>query len=327
MKRREFITFLGGMAITSATAGRAQQSALPVIGFLSSRSPEESAYVLAAFHQGLREAGFVEGQNLTIAFRWAEGDYSRLPALASELVGLPVTLLFAAGGPPSALAAKAATSTIPIVFSAAGDPLGNGLVTSLARPGGNVTGMSTLTKGLAIKNVELMKEMVPTATSIAFLVNPNRQDAAKVSQDIQAAGNAASIQVSVLNASTDQQLETAFAQLAKWQGTPVVVYAEPFFDGRREKIVALAARYRIPASYGWREYVLAGGLMSYGASLTESYHQAAIYAGRILKGEKPGDLPIQEPHKFELLINMKAVRALRLSIPQSIVLRVDEVIE
>ena len=269
MRRREFITLLGGAAVVWSLSARAQQPTMPVIGFLSSRSPAESAYVIAAFYDGLREAGFVEGQNVVIAFRWAEGDYGRLPALASELVGLPVTLLFTAGGPPSAVAAKAATSTIPIVFSAAGDPVGNGLVASLARPGGNVTGMSTLTKGLATKSIELMKELVPTATSIAFLLNPNRPDAVSVSREIQVAANAVRIQVPVLNASTDQDLESAFAELSKRQGTPVVVYGDPFFDSRREKIVALSTLHKLPAAYAWREYALAGGLMSYGTSLTE----------------------------------------------------------
>ena len=222
---------------------------MPVIGFLSSRSPAESAYVLAAFHQGLREAGFVEGQNVVIAFRWAEGDYSRLPALASELVGLRVTLLFTAGGPPSALAAKAATSTIPIVFAGATDPVRHGLVTSLARPGGNVTGMSTLTSGLAPKSVELMKELMPTATVVACLMNRSRPDAVYLSQDAEAAARAVGIQVPVVNASTDQGLDAALAGLAKLRANALVVFGDPFFDSRREKIVALAARHAIPATY------------------------------------------------------------------------------
>jgi putative ABC transport system substrate-binding protein len=326
MRRREFIGLLGGVT-TWPLAARAQQPAMPVVGFLSSRSPAESAYVLAAFREGLREAGFVEGQNLVIAFRWAEGDYGRLPALASELVDLPVTLLLTAGGPPSALAAKAATSTIPIVFSGASDPVRNGLVTSLARPRGNVTGMSTLTPGLAAKSVELMKELVPTASVVACLINPSRLDAGYLSQEVQAAANVVGIQLPVLNASTEQELDAAFAELAKLRANALVVHGDPFFDSRREKIVALSAQHAIPATYAWREYVVAGGLMSYGTSLTDSYRQAALYVGRILKGEKPADLPVQEPRKFELVINLKTVKTLGLTIPQSILLRADEVIE
>ena len=325
MKRREFITLLGGAAAGWPLSVGAQQPTLPVIGFLSSRSPAESAYVLAAFRKGLGEAGFVEGQNFTIVFRWAEGDYARLPALASELVDLRVTLLFAAGG--TALAAKAATSTIPIVFSAVNDPVRNGLVTSLAQPGGNVTGMSVLTAGLAAKSVELLKELVPKATVIAILMNPISPNAAFLSQEAHAAASAVGIQVPVLNASTEQELEAAFADLARLRANALVVFGDPFFDSRRAKIVELSARHTIPVSYPWREYVLQGGLMSYGTSLTDAYRQAAIYAGRILKGENPANLPVQEPRKFELVINLNTAKALDLTFPQSIVLRADEVIE
>jgi putative ABC transport system substrate-binding protein len=326
VKRREFIALAGSAAVWPI-AVRAQQPAVPVIGFLSSRSPAESAYVLAAFRQGLREAGFVEGQNLVIAFRWADGDYGRLPALASELVGLRVTLLFTAGGPPPALAAKAATSTIPIVFSAASDPVRNGLVTSLARPGGNVTGMSTLTPELAAKSVELMKELMPTASVVAYLMNPTLTDAAHLSRETQAAASGVGVQVHVLNATTEQDLDGAFADLARLQANALVVHSDPFFDSRREKIVALSARHAIPAAYAWREYVLAGGLVSYGTSLTEAYRQAAIYAGRILKGEKPVDLPVQQPRKFELVFNLKTAKTLGLTVPPALLARADEVIE
>jgi putative ABC transport system substrate-binding protein len=300
---------------------------MPVIGFLSSRSPGESAGVVAAFREGLREIGFIEGQNLTIAFRWAEGRYDRLPALAAELTGLRVALLFAAGGPPSALAAKAATSTIPIVFSAASDPVRLGLVASLNRPGGNITGMSTLTTSLGAKGVELLKELVPKATVIAYLVNPSNPSSELEVKEAQAAAKALGIQLRVLKASTEDELDAAFAALVKLRADGLVIAGEPFFDSQRERIVGLAARHAVATSYAWRENVLAGGLMSYGNSLTESYRLAGIYAGRILKGEKPADLPVMQPTKFELVLNLKTAKALGLTIPQSLLVRTDEVIQ
>ena len=325
MKRREFITLLGGAIAWQQTA-RAQQ-AMPVIGFLSSRSPGESAGVVAAFRSGLRENGFVEGQNLAIAFRWAEGRYERLPALAAELVGLPVTLLFAAGGPPSALAAKAATSTIPIVFSASSDPVRLGLVPSLSRPGGNITGMSTLTTPLGAKGVALLKELLPKAAVVAYLVNPSNPSSALELKEALAAADTLGIQLRVLNASTEGELDAAFAALVKSRADALVVAGEPFFDSQRQRIVALAARHSIATSYAWRENVVAGGLMSYGNSLTESYRQAGIYAGRILKGEKPADLPVMQPTKFDLVLNLKTAKALGLTFPQSLLVRADEVIQ
>jgi putative ABC transport system substrate-binding protein len=326
MRRREFIAALGGAAVWPL-ATRAQQPVVPVIGFLSSRSPSESAGVVAAFRQGLREAGFVEGQNLAIAFRWAEGRYDRLPALAAELVGLQVAVLFAAGGPPSALAAKATTSTIPIVFSAASDPVRLGLVASLNRPGGNITGMSTLTTPLGVKGVELLKELVPTAAVMAYLVNPSNPSGALESKEALTAADALGIQLRVLNASTEGELDSAFSALVKLRADALVVAGEPFFDSQRERIVALAARYAVATSYAWRENVVAGGLMSYGNSLTASYRQAGIYAGRVLKGEKPADLPVMQPTKFELVINLKTAKALGLTVPPSLLARADEVIE
>jgi len=325
VKRREFITLLGGAIAWQQTA-RAQQ-AMPVIGFLSSRSPGESAGVVAAFRSGLRENGFVEGQNLAIAFRWAEGRYERLPALAAELVGLPVTLLFAAGGPPSALAAKAATSTIPIVFSASSDPVRLGLVPSLSRPGGNITGMSTLTTPLGAKGVALLKELLPKAAVVAYLVNPSNPSSALELKEALAAADTLGIQLRVLNASTEGELDAAFAALVKSRADGLVVAGEPFFDSQRQRIVALAARHSIATSYAWRENVVAGGLMSYGNSLTESYRQAGIYAGRILKGEKPADLPVMQPTKFDLVLNLKTAKALGLTFPQSLLVRADEVIQ
>jgi len=326
MKRREFITLLGGAAATWSVAARAQQ-AMPLIGFLSSRSPGESAGVVAAFRQGLTETGFVEGQNLTIAFRWAEGRYDRLPALAAELVSLRVAVLYAAGGPPSALAAKAATSAIPIVFSAASDPVGLGLVASLSRPGGNVTGMSLFASDLWAKNVELLKELVPTASVMAYLVNPSTPNVADYLKGAAEAASALGIDIHLLNASTEREIDEAFASLAKLRAGGLIVPNEPFLDSQRERITALAARYAVPALYNLREYVVAGGLASYGPSLPDSYRRAAMYAGRILKGEKPADLPVQVPTKFELVINLKTAKMLGLMVPPTLLARADEVIE
>jgi putative ABC transport system substrate-binding protein len=326
MKRREFITLLGGAAVTWPLPARAQQ-AMPLIGFLSSRSPGESAGVVAAFRQGLTETGFVEGQNLTIAFRWAEGRYDRLPALAAELVSLRVAVLYAAGGPPAALAAKAATSVIPIVFSAASDPVGLGLVASLSRPGGNVTGMSLFASDLWAKNVELLKELVPTASVMAYLVNPSTPNVASYLKGAADAAGALGIDIHILNASTEHELDEAFASLAKLRVGGLIVPNEPYLDSQRDRITALAARYAVPALYNLREYVVAGGLASYGPSLPDSYRRAAMYVGRILKGEKPADLPVQVPTKFEFVINLKTAKALGLIVPPTLLARADEVTE
>jgi putative tryptophan/tyrosine transport system substrate-binding protein len=326
MKRREFIAGLGGAAAWPMVA-RAQQAALPVIGFLSSRSPGESTGVVAAFQQGLREAGFVEGQNLAIAFRWAEGQYDRLPALAANLVDLQVALLFAAGGQPSALAAKAATTTIPIVFSAVNDPVELGLVASLNQPGGNVTGMSTVGSGLHAKSVQLLKELVPTAAVIVYLINPSNPAAAYYAKDALNAASTLNTEIKILKASTEQDLNVAFAALAQLKAGGLVVAGEPFFDSQRDRIVALAKWYAVPAIYTFREYVVAGGLMSYGASITDSYRRAGIYVSRVLKGEKPSDLPVQQPTKFEFVINLKTANSLGLTIPPTLLMLADEVIE
>jgi putative tryptophan/tyrosine transport system substrate-binding protein len=327
MKRREFITLLGGAAAIWPLSARAQQAAMPVVGFLSSRSPGESAGVVDGFYQGLREAGFVEGQNLAIAFRWAEGRYDRLPALAADLVGLRVAVLFAAGGPPSALAAKAATSTIPIVFSAVNDPDRLGLIASLNRPGGNITGMSTFNTPLGAKCIELLKEMVPTAAVMAFLLNPSLPTADFVSQEALAAARALGIELRMLSASKEGELDAAFANLERLRADGLVVSGYPFLDSQRDRVVDLAKRSAVPTIYAWRENVAAGGLMSYGTSLTDSYRRAGIYTGRILKGEKPGDLPVQQPTKFELVINLKTAKALGLTVPLSLLASADEVIE
>jgi putative ABC transport system substrate-binding protein len=327
MRRRDFIALICGSIAARPLAARAQQAALPVVGFLSSRSPNDSASVIDAFRQGLQETGFAEGQNVVIAFRWAEGAYDRLPELAAELVGLKVTILFAAGGPPAALAAKAATSTIPIVFSAVNDPDRLGLVASFNRPGGNVTGMSTVTSDIGAKSVELLRELVPKAAVIAYLVNPSNPTVEIYAKEATGAASALGVQVRVLNARTEGDLDNAVSALAGLGAAGLVVPGEPFFDSKRDKIVALAARYAVPAIYGFREYVTAGGLMSYGASLPDSYRRAGIYVGRIIKGEKPADLPVMQPSKFELVINLKTANALGLKVPQSLLVAADEVIE
>ena len=300
---------------------------MPMIGFLSSRSPGESAGVVAAFRQGLAETGFVEGQNLAIAFRWAEGHYDRLPGLAAELVALRVAVLFAAGGPPSALTAKAATSSIPVVFSAVNDPVRLGLVPSLNRPGGNVTGMSLLTAELIGKMAQLLKETVPAVTAIAYLVNPSSPSAELYAKEAPTMASALGIPIRVLNASTEQGLDEAFASLQKTGADALVVPAEPFFDSQRERIVALATRHAVPMVASLREYVVAGALMSYGASLPDSYRGAAIYVGRVLKGENPAELPVMQPTKFDLVINAKTAKTLGLQLPDRMLALADEVIE
>lgn len=308
-------------------AAAAQQGPIPLIGYLSSRSAGDSAGVLAAFFQGLREAGFVEGLNIQTAFRWADGHYDRLPALAADLVGLPVAAIFAAGGPASALAAKAKTSKIPIVFSAVTGPVELGLVARLNRPGGNVTGMSMFAENLWAKSAELLKQFVPNASVIAFLINPSSPSAEMYSKAAAEAASTLGVDVRVFGASTEKTLEEAFASLAKSKVGGVVVPNEPFLDSQRNRIVALAQHYVMPAIYSIREYVVAGGLLSYGPSLADSYRRAGIYLARVLKGEKPADLPVQQPTKFELFINLKTAKALGLAVPPSLLAFADEVIE
>jgi ABC-type uncharacterized transport system substrate-binding protein len=323
--RRKFIAALGGTAFAWPLAARTQP-AMPVIGFLSSRSPGESSGLVAAFHQGLREVGFIEGQNLAIAFRWAEGHYDRLAVLAVELVDLRVAAILAAGGSPSALAAKAATSAVPIVFSAVSAPVQLGLVASLNRPGGNLTGMGMFGSELWAKSVELLKELVPSVAVTAYLMNPS-SPSAEIYAEAAAAVGAQGLKVHVLNASTEQELHEAFAALIRLNAGGLIVPNEPFFDSQRHRIVELAARYAIPAIYGVREYVVDGGLLSYGASIPDSYRQAGIYVGRILKGEKPADLPVQQPTKFDLVINLRTAKTLGLEVPPTLVALADEVIE
>lgn len=326
MRRRDFIAGLAAATVVPVSM-RAQQSAIPFVGFLSSRSPGESEAVVAAFRKGLAESGFVAGQNIAIEYRWAEGRYDRLPQLAAELVNMRVAAILAAGGPPSALAAKEATATIPIVFSAADDPVGLGLVPSLSHPGGNVTGMSVFNATLSAKRLALLHEFVPAATTIAYLTNPANPSSHMEVDGLIEAVKASAAKVKFFDATNEQEIEAAFAEISAQHIGAVIVAGEPFFDSRRAFIVGLAAKLAIPASYGWRENVVMGGLLSYGTSITDSYRNAGIYCGRILKGEKPADLPVMQPTKFELTINLKTAKSLGLNVPPALLTGADEVIE
>jgi putative ABC transport system substrate-binding protein len=326
MRRRDLLFAAVGTAIGWTRALRAQQRAMPVIGFLGAGSPGPFVQNVAAIHQGMSETGYIQGQNVAIEYRWAEGHYDRLPALAVHLVRRNVDVIVTSG-PPSALAAKGATSAIPIVFVISGDPVAAGLVASFARPGGNLTGVSILTVELMPKRLELLSELVPRAKVIALLVNPNNPIADAIIRDVQEAARAKGLQLPIVKAGTESEIDAAFASLAQRHASALVVGADPFFYSRREQLVGLASRHAVPVIDQSREFAAAGGLMSYGTSLTDTWRHVGIYAGKILNGAKPADLPVEQPTKFELVVNLKTAKALGLTVPPSILARADEVIE
>jgi putative tryptophan/tyrosine transport system substrate-binding protein len=326
MRRREFIALLGGAAAARPLAGHAQQPAMPVIGFLGTRARGDDPHLLTAFRQGLKDSGFVEGQNVAIEYRFAENQYNRLPTLAAELVRRQVAVIAANG--PAAQAAKAATATIPIVFTVGFDPVGLGLVASLNQPGGNVTGVTILDVELGPKRLELLHAIMSKMSTLALLVNPtDLKRAAAISGDLRAAAETLKLSLPVLQASTDGDLETAFASLAQLQAGGLVIGGDPFFNSRSEELGALSLRYAMPTIYQSRAFAAAGGLVSYGGSLSDSYRICGAYAGRILRGEKPGDLAVQRATKVEMIINLQTAKTLGLTVPQSLLGRADEVIE
>jgi putative ABC transport system substrate-binding protein len=326
MRRRDFVALLGGAATAWPLTARGQQAVMPVIGVLSTRAPGADPHLLTALHRGLKEAGFVDGQNLRIEHRFAANQYDRLPTLAADLVGRRVVLIVSMGT-PAAPAAKAATATIPVVFGVGDDPVQLGLVESLAHPGGNLTGVTTLSGELGSKRLELLRELVPTAALVGVLVNPTNVNAEAVLKDLQTAAGAIGLQIHLLRASTEHEIESAFATLLELRTEGLMVGTDPFFNSRSEQLARLALRHAVPTVFQFREFAVAGGLMSYGGSITEVYRLVGIYVGRILKGEKPAELPVQQVTKVELLINLKTAKALGLNVPEALLARADEVIE
>jgi len=327
MRRREFLSLVGGATVLWPLSARAQTPAMPVVGFLSSLSPLELTFVMPALHQGLNEAGFVEGRNIAIEYRWAEGHYERLPELAVDLVRRQVAVIAAISGTPAALAAKAATTTIPIVFAIGGDPVAPGLVTNLSHPAGNITGVSFYTAPVVTKRLDLARELIPPGTTIGVFVNPDNPPSVTEGKTLQAAAAALGQPIKIFNASTEGHIDGAFPDIAQQKIGALIVSSDPLFFLARNMLVVLTARYALPTIFADREQAEAGGLISYGASRPDAYRQAGNYIGRVVKGEKPGDLPVVLPTKYTLLINRKTAKALGLSLPPSLLARADEVIE
>jgi putative tryptophan/tyrosine transport system substrate-binding protein len=327
MRRREFIALLGGAATAWPFTARAQQAIMPVIGFLSSLAPSDLTHVMPAFQQGLDRAGFVEGRNVAIEYRWAEGDYQRLPALAADLVNRKVAVIAAISGTPAALAAKAATTTIPIVFAIGGDPVAPGLVSSLSRPGGNITGVSFFNAPVVSKRLDLARELAPNGSTIAVLINPNNPPSAAEGAAVQASATAVGQALLIVTASTQNQIDDAFAAIKQQGVGALLVSPDPLFFSERVKLVVLMARHALPTIFADREQAEAGGLISYGSSRTDAYRQAGDYVGRIVRGEKPGELPVVLPTKFHLVINLKTAKSLGIDVPATVLARADEVIE
>jgi putative tryptophan/tyrosine transport system substrate-binding protein len=327
MRRREFIWLFEGAAVLWPLAVYAQQRPMPVIGFLNVASPGPLRQQIAAFREGLKESGYVEGQNVAVEYRWAEGQYERLPELAADLVRQQVSVIFVGGGAPAELAVKAATTTIPIVFSTGGDPVRSGLVASLNQPSGNITGVYHFATGLEAKRLGLLHEMLPKATPIAVLINPNYADAENQLRDVQEAAARLGVQLVVVRANAESDFNAAFSTVVQQRSGALLVCASPFFNNKREQLVVLAARHALPTIYEWRDFAAADGLMSYGTSLADAYRQAGVYAGLILKGAKPADLPTVQATRFEFVINLSTAKALGIEVPPTLWARADEVIE